>query len=156
MHLAGKHILDAAPSRVWAMLMDTDTLAKLIPGISRLEKTGENSYRSILDIRLGPVNSSFTGQLNLENIKEPESFTLKVQQNSKIGNANANITINLTPVDFKQTGIVFEGDARLSGLIASMGERVLSGVSNTLVQVFFKNMEKELANTGTVQPKHSE
>ncbi len=144
MKLSGKHILNAPPSRVWEILMDTQSLAKVVPGISSLEKISENSYKSILSIKLGPVSGSFSGNLQLEDIAEQKSFTLKAQQNSKIGNANANIKIELTPVDDQQTAIVFDGDAQLSGLMASMGQRLIGGVSDTLTKQFFKNLEKEL------------
>lgn len=122
MQLTGKHVVKSTPEKIWDMLMDTDTLARIIPGISRLEKTGDNTFKSILEIKLGPVSGSFTGNLQLEDIEEQKSFTLKVQQNSKIGNANAAIKINLIPVDDIQTEISFDGDVRLSGLLASMGQ----------------------------------
>ena len=147
MQLAGKHVVNAVPSMVWKMLMDTDTLAKVVPGISRLEKTGDNTFKSILEIKLGPVNSSFTGSLQLEEITEQKGFTLRVIQNSKIGNASAAIKINLLPVDDKRTEVAFDGDVKLSGLLASMGQRVMGSVSNTLTKQFFANLEKELETT---------
>ena len=124
--------------------MDTDTLARIVPGISRLEKTGDNKFKSILEIKLGPVNSSFTGDLQLEEITEQKGFTLKVQQNSKIGNANAAIKITLLPVNDSQTEVAFTGDVKLSGMLAGMGQRLVGGVSNTLTKQFFSNLEKEL------------
>lgn len=132
---------------VWKMLMDMDTLARVVPGISKLEKTGDNTFKSILEIKLGPVNSSFTGSLQLEEITEQKGFTLKVMQNSKIGNASAVIKINLFPVDNKRTEVAFDGDVKLSGLLASMGQRVMGSVSNTLTKQFFANLEKELETT---------
>ncbi len=144
MKLSGKHILNATPPAIWQILMDTDTLAKVVPGISSLEKLSENSFKSLITIKLGPVNSSFAGNLQLEDIVDQKSFTLKAQQNSKIGNANASIKIELTPVGDEQTSIVFDGDVQLSGLMASMGQRLIGGVSDTLTKQFFKNLEKEL------------
>ena len=144
MQLTGKHIVNAAPSKVWDMLMDTDTLARIVPGISRLEKTGENTYKSILDIKLGPVSGSFNGNLQMDEIAAPDGFTLKVQQNSKIGNANAAIKIGLMNVEEKKTEVSFDGDVKLSGLLASMGQRVIGSVANTLSKQFFSNLEKEL------------
>ena len=144
MQLTGKHILDAAPQKVWSMLMDTDTLARIVPGISRLEKTGDNSFKSVLEIKLGPVSSSFTGNLQLEEITEQKGFTIKVQQNSKIGNANAAIKIDLLQVDTSNTEISFNGDVRMTGVLANMGQRVMGGVANTLTKQFFANFEKEL------------
>ena len=124
--------------------MDTDMLAKVVPGISKLEKTGDDIFKSILEIKLGPVNSSFTGSLQLEEIKEEKGFTLRVMQNSKIGNASAAIKINLLPVDDNRTEVAFDGDVKLSGLLASMGQRVMGSVSNMLTRQFFANLEKEL------------
>src|SRR5690348_13672275 len=95
MQLAGKHIFDAPPSVLWKMLMDTEILAKVVPGISKLERIDDNSFKAIVEIKLGPVSGSFTGNLQMEDIEEPKGFTLKVQQNSKIGNANAAIKFPL-------------------------------------------------------------
>ena len=147
MQLAGKHVVNAVPSVVWKMLMDAGTLARIVPGIKSLEKTGDNTFKSILEIKLGPVSSSFTGSLHLEEITEQKGFTLKVMQNSKIGNASGAIKINLLPVDDKRTEVSFDGDVKLSGVLASMGQRVMGSVSNTLTKQFFANLEKELEAT---------
>ena len=124
--------------------MNTDTLARIVPGISRLEKTGDNTYKSILEIKMGPVNSSFTGDLQMEDIVEEKGFSLKLQQNSKIGNANAVIRISLAPDNENQTEVAFDGDVKLSGMLAAMGQRLIGGVSNTMTKQFFSNLEKEV------------
>ena len=145
MQLKGKQVVNATPARVWAMLMDTDTLARIVPGISRIEKINDNSFVSTVTIKMGPVNSSFTGNLQMEDIVEEKGFILKVQQNSKIGNANAAIKIDLSSDEENKTEVAFDGDVKLSGILASMGQRVLGGVANALTKQFFANMQKELA-----------
>ena len=150
MQLSGKQVLNAVPSRVWALLMDPETLARIVPAITKLEKTGDNSFKSMLDIKLGPVSGSFTGNLQLDDIVEQKGFTLKMQQNSKIGNANATVKVNLLPVGDTQTELAFDGEAKLSGLLASMGQRVIGGVSNTLIKQLFDNIGKELKKQAPV------
>jgi carbon monoxide dehydrogenase subunit G len=145
MQLTGNQILNATPSRVWEMLMDPIILAKVVPGISKLEKLAENSFKSILSIKIGPVSGSFSGNLQLEDIVEQKSFTLKAQQNSKIGNANADVKINVAAIDDTQVEVTFNGDVKISGMLATMGQRVLGGVANTLTKQFFNNLQKELA-----------
>ena len=144
MQLTGKHVVNAIPSTVWEMLINTDTLARIVPGVSRLEKTGDNTFKSILDIKMGPVNSSFTGDLRMEDIAIEKGYTLKVQQNSKIGNANAVIKISLAPAGENKTEVAFDGDVKLSGMLAAMGQRLIGSVSNTLTKQFFSNLEKEV------------
>lgn len=145
MQLSGKQVINATPEKVWAMFMDTDTLARIVPGISKIERISDHAFVSTVSMKLGPVNSSFTGNLQMEDIMQEKGFTLKVQQNSKVGNANAAIKINLDAVGENQTEVAFDGDVKLSGMLASMGQRVLGGVANTLSKQFFANMEKEVA-----------
>jgi len=144
MKLTGKHIVNEVPSKVWEILMDTHSLAKVVPGISSLEKLSDNSFKSTLNIKIGPVSGSFSGNLSLEDIVEQKCFTLKAKQNSKIGNANATIKIELAPVGDVQTAVAFDGDVHLAGQLASMGQRIIGGVSQTLTKQFFSNLEKEL------------
>ena len=133
--------------------MDTDTLSRIVPGISRLEKTGDNAYKSVLEIKMGPVSGAFTGNLEMENIEEQKGFILKVQQNSSIGNANAAIQIELIPVNPNETEVAFDGDAKVTGLLASMGQRILGSAANVLTKQFFANLDKELSTSSPPSPK---
>lgn len=153
MQLSGRHTVNASPATLWTMLMDPDILAKIVPGISRLERTGDNSFKSFIDIKLGLINGSFTGDLQMEDITEQKAFTLKVQQSSSIGKANAAIKIDLAPVNETQTEISFDGDVKLAGLLAGMGQRIISGVANTLTKQFFSNLDKEASSRPSPKEK---
>jgi len=144
MLLTGNHTVNASTSTVWLMLMDPDVLAKVVPGISELQKIADNSFKSILNIKIGPVSGSFAGNLQLEDMVEQKSFTLKAQQNSKIGNANAVVKINLAAITNAETEVKFDGDVKISGMLATMGQRLLGGVANTLTKQFFENLDKEI------------
>ena len=145
MELKGKHKVEASSATLWNMLMDTDTLSKIIPGISKLEKTGENSYSSTLELKLGPFSASFTGDVQMEDISDQKGFTLKMQQNSKVGNANSNMKIGLNTVNANETEVVFDGDVKITGLLGSMGQGVLNTAANVLTKQFFTNLDHELA-----------
>ena len=144
MHLEGSHLLHAPVQEVWNKLQNPETLAKVTPGIKTLEATGENTYLAISEIKIGPMNGSFKGKLEVAEQKEPESFVLIIQQSSKIGNVKATGTIRLEEVDPSQTEVFFSGDAKISGLLARTGQRLISGVANTLTKQFFSNLAKEL------------
>lgn len=144
MQLSGEHFIDAPALKIWQLLMDIDALAKITPGVSAFIPKAENLYTAVSTIKLGPVNASFTGEMELRNIEAPTSFTLVIKQNSKIGNAAAEVRIFLQENDQGNTKVSFEGDAKLSGMLASMGNRVLTGVSNTLSKQFFDNLQEEL------------
>ncbi len=145
MELKGRHTVNTSPLTLWTMLMDPGTLSKIVPGISKLEKTGDNSYKSTLEIKIGPVSSAFTGNLHLEDIVEEKSFTLNVQQNSKVGHANSMMKIELIPLNDYETEVVFDGTVKVTGLLASMGQRILGSAADMLTKRFFTNLDHELA-----------
>ncbi|MEL6658832.1 MAG: carbon monoxide dehydrogenase subunit G [Bacteroidota bacterium] len=147
MHLKGTHTLPAAREQLWQYLMDPDFLARVTPGVTRLERTGDDTFEAIADIKMGPVKGSFSGDLALREKEEPNSFFLDVSQKSKMGNVSASIKMELTEVDANNTVMSFDGKAKLSGLLARTGQRVLSGVASTLTKQFFAAVEKELAAT---------
>jgi carbon monoxide dehydrogenase subunit G len=125
--------------------MNPEVLTRITPGISRLEQIEEDQFKAIADVKIGPVKGSFEGNLKVAEKKEPERFVLKITQKSKIGNVSADVAIALNKKEDGQTEMEFDGKAKLSGLLARTGQRVLSGVANTLTKQFFKALEKELA-----------
>ncbi len=124
--------------------MDEQKLAEITPGISRLERIGDDTFLAISEVKIGPVKGSFSGELAILEVIEHESFLLKISQKSKIGNADAAVNIRLQPVEDGQVQLHFDGAAKLSGLLASTGQRVMSGVANALTKQFFEGLEKAL------------
>ena len=144
MHLDGTHTLDAPLDQVWQALQDPDTLARVVPGIKELNPKGEDTYEALSQIKLGPVSGKFSGEMAVEDKRPPEHFVLRMTQDSKIGNVAAEGSIDLKAINDTQTEVKFAGDAKLSGTLARMGQRVLGGVAKSLTKQFFKNLEEEL------------
>lgn len=147
MELRGNHEVPASAQTLWDLLMDPDFLAKITPGITRMEKTAEDNYLAIADVKIGPVKGSFKGEVEIAEKSEPNAFTLQVSQKSSIGNVAAKIQINIDELEPGKSNVTFDGKAQLSGLLARTGQRVMSGVANTLSRQFFESLEAELKQT---------
>ena len=145
MELKGKRTIETDPVTLWNMLMDVEILPKIVPGISKLEKTGENTYRSVLEVKFGPVSGEFTGEMQMEDIRHQRSFTLKAQQHNKIGTVNSIMKIELIPISGNKTEVAFGGEVTISGLMTMIGQKVLGGVTDMLTKQFFANLDHELA-----------
>ena len=145
MELKGKRNVETDPATLWNMLMDVEILPKIVPGISKLEKVGENTYKSTLEVKLGPVSGEFTGDMQMEDISHQRSFTLKAQQHNKIGTVNSVMKIELMPISDNVTEVAFGGDITISGLMNMMGQKVLGGVTDMLTKQFFANLDHEIA-----------
>ena len=144
MNLTGKYTVNAPAKLIWDLLMDPDTLARITPAITSLERIDEDNFKAIADVKIGPVGGSFSGNLNLSEKVEPESFKLSIQQNSKIGNANAVVNMKMKALSETQTEVSFDGDVKLSGMLNTMGGRVITPVANMLSKQFFEALELEI------------
>ncbi len=151
MQLNGKQELNATASVIWKILLDPESLARVLPGVKSLERSGENLFRSVFKISIGPVSGSFAGTLMMEDMVEEQSALIKMQQDSSIGKVRAEVKLELLPIDDRRTELKFDGHAKISGMLASIGQRIIQTVASTLTKEFFVNMEKELADSKTVK-----
>lgn len=144
MKINGNYTLNVTPDIFWTMVMDPDVLEKVTPGIKALNEKGPDNYEAISEVRIGPVKGSFNGNLSIIDKIEKESCTLVVDQKSKMGNVVAEIAMKFIAIEEEKTEVQYIGEAKMSGRLATMGQRIMSGVVSTLSKQFFKAMEAEI------------
>ena len=143
MTIQGNYAIEASSQDVWTSLMDPDVLKRITPGISELDSLGNDTYKAVSKIKLGPVKASFEGQLELLNKIENTAATIRIDQKSKIGNVQAEIQIKLNPIN-NTTEIDYNGEAKMTGKLAVMGQRILGGVVSSLSKQFFNALNNEI------------
>lgn len=143
MQVKGAYTLDLPKDKVWLYILDRAILQEVTPGVSELIELQANEYEAISEIKLGPVKGSFRGRLNVHDVLQSESFVLSLTQNSNIGSAQADITVQLKSRG-TQTEIDYHGIANLTGVLGRLGQRVLGGVVNSLAKQFFGDFEKKV------------
>ena len=129
---------------MWDLLNDPEVLARITPGVDTLEQTGPGQYQAVLHIKMGPINSTFNGALQVVDSKEPESYRLLIDVDGKIGQITAEGHVRLAE-DHETTTVEIEGGSQLTGRLASMGQRLLSGVARMFTNQFFKALEREVS-----------
>lgn len=152
MQLEGEHTFSASQGQLWEQLNDARVLARITPGLQELHAQDEDIYRARFAIKMGPINSTFSGTLRVADRVAPERFRLLIDIAGKAGTVAAQATVTTRPVagtDPAQTRVTFTADAKLTGLLVRMGQRVLSGVGRLLTRQFFQALERELQDTNT-------
>ena len=154
MHLEGEHTFSASQGQLWERLNDAGVLARITPGLDELQAQEEDTYRALFAIKMGPINSTFSGTLRVVDRVAPERFRLLIDIAGKVGTVDAAATVSTAPVaasGAERTRVTFAADAKLTGLLVRMGQRVLSGVGRLLTKQFFQALERELQDTTTLQ-----
>ena len=147
MHLEGEHSFSASQGHVWELLNDAGVLARITPGLQELQVQAEDTYRALFAIKMGPINSTFSGTLRVADRLAPERFRLLIDIAGTVGTATAEATVTAVPAAGavpEQTRVTFAADAKLTGVLVRMGQRVLSGVGRLLTKQFFEALEQEI------------
>ena len=146
MTLDGEHRFSASQAHVWERLNDPEVLARATPGLKELQPLQADIYKAVFEIKMGPINSTFDGTLQVVDRVAPERFGLLIKIGGKVGSVDAEATIALRPEE-GATVVAFTGTARLTGLLMRMGQRVLGGVGRMFTRQFFQAVEQELETT---------
>lgn len=145
MKIEGSHALSVPREKVWRMLQDPGVLAEVTPGVQRLERIGPDRYQASLKLGIGPIRGTFDGHLEIRDKAEPESMTLLVEGSGGPGGVRAQGLLTLE-AQGERTIIHYQGDPQISGRMAAVGGRLISGVAKKLVGQFFTDLERAAAS----------
>ncbi len=147
MKVAGSYIFDAPPRAVWDGLQNPEILAATMPGCDKLELVGENAYEGILNIRVGPVQDKFQGNIQLEDVDPPNGYTMVVDGKGAPGFVNATAKISMAAQDGsdgEKTKLDYDGDAKIGGRIAGVGQRLLDSSAKAIIKQSLEGLNENL------------
>ena len=136
MKLSGSYKLNVKKEIVWNSLNDHNILQKCIPGCESFEKESDIIFKVTATNQIGPMNATFSGTVNLSNIKKNESYTLSGEGQSSVGFASGEANVQLK----EESGITlltYEVDIKVGGKIAQLGSRLINGVAKKMSDYFF-------------------
>ncbi len=141
--LAGTHSFDAPKSEVWEALLDPDVLSRILPGCKKLDKTADNEFSGEISIRVGPVQGSFNGKVTLDDIDPPNGYRMEIAGQGRPGYVKGVGTLRLEGDG--PTTLHYDGDAQLSGRIASVGQRLVDSTARSLTRQGLQSLENIIA-----------
>ena len=142
MEMMGKEEIAAPREKVWEALNDPDVLRQCIPGCQELEKTSDNEMFATVKVKVGPVSANFKGNVTLENMVPPKSYTIVGEGKGGIaGFAKGGAAVTLE----EEGGINilnYEVTSEVGGKLAQLGWRLIDSTSKKLASQFFANLNE--------------
>ena len=145
MKVKGQYSVDVPQRRVYEALLDPEILARTLPGCESLEPIADNQYRMKMKLAVAGVQGLFEGKVSLEDQQPPESFRLRVGGQGKIGFVKGNGRLTLRPSDPSTTVIEYEGEVKIGGIIAGVGQRLMDMTTKMMIKRFFTSLSRVLA-----------
>jgi carbon monoxide dehydrogenase subunit G len=144
MRIEGQHVIPAPRAKVWKALNDPAVLTKATPGLKALKPTGPDAYDATIELAVGPVKGAYAGTVQITDKTEPEKMTLVVAGGGKPGTIRATGALTLEERG-EGTVVIYVGDAQVTGVLMSVGSRLIPGVAKQMAGEFFKGIEREVA-----------
>ena len=142
MTMTGEYQLPASQQAVWEKLNDPAVLKACIPGCQELEKTGDNGFKAIATIKIGPVKATFKGAVTLSDLDPPNGYKISGQGEGGVaGFAKGGAVVKLVPKD-GGTLLSYNVEAQIGGKLAQLGQRLVNGAAKKVADDFFQNFVK--------------
>lgn len=137
MELTGTQQIRRECAGVWSALNDPDVLQQCIPGCESLTQDGENSYRIVILVAVGPVKARFNGKLTLADIREQQGYSLSFEgSGGAAGFGKGGAAVSLDPLA-DGTRLTYEANAKVGGKLAQVGSRLIDAVAAKMADEFF-------------------
>jgi len=143
MHLDGSYTFKAPRDLVWSTLQSPVVLEQCMPGCEKFEEISEDRYEATMKVGIGPIKGTYTGRIYLRDQVAPEQYVMEVDGGGGPGHMKGSGLLRLEERD-GGTVVAYDGDAQVTGKIASVGQRLLGASAKQLINQFFKCMEKRL------------
>jgi uncharacterized protein len=145
MDITGSYTIPAKQSAVWAALNDPDVLRECIPGCETLSMLSETEFTATILAKVGPVKARFTGKVELSEIDPNKGYRIHGEGSGGVaGLAKGSARVHLHGTD-DGTVLTYEVDAQISGKLAQLGSRLITGVVKNLADKFFAALVSKIS-----------
>jgi carbon monoxide dehydrogenase subunit G len=143
MKIEGSSDIPADRQRVWDAFLDPARLATALPGCEKLEAIGPGEFNATMKVGVGPIKGTFAGKVRLTDLEPPNRYRMAVEGTGGPGFVRGEASMELSDAG-GGTRVSYSADVQVGGLIASVGQRMLGGVSKMMLDQFFGRMTEIL------------
>jgi len=143
MKVEGEYTVAAPRERVWVLLNDPGVLQRATPGVKELQPIGDDTYRAVIELAVGPVRGTFEGKISITEKVPPERVTMIVEGSGRPGTLKARGELQLVAQN-GSTLVRYTGDAQVTGVLMSVGHRLFGGVAKEMAGKFFSALAREI------------
>jgi carbon monoxide dehydrogenase subunit G len=155
MQLTEERIVPVPRDQVWEALTDARILQACIPGCEFVEKVSPIQFDIQVVTRLGPMNARFNGEMMLENMIPPESYSLvAVPKAGSASMAKGEAHLKLSPFDVNGRGctrLTYTINAVIGGKMARVGSKLVDAVAIRMANHFFERFTLQITEANKTE-----
>lgn len=141
MQMSDTREIKAAPSEVWAAILNPEVLKECIPGCTEVTGNPDDGFEAVVTQKVGPVKATFKGAVTLSDIIEGQAVTISGEgKGGPAGFAKGGAVVRLEPIA-EGTRLSYEVEANVGGKLAQLGSRIIDGFAKKMADDFFNRFQ---------------
>ncbi len=145
MHYEGSFEVSASKEKVFSFLTDPKKVTTIFPDVENVKIIDENNFTLKAKVGISFIRGTLDVKLTLAEKKEPTYAKLKARGTGISSSVDLESAFNLEDAKGGGTLVKWASDARVSGLIASVGSRLMDTASEKYVKQIVGSMQKKLS-----------
>jgi carbon monoxide dehydrogenase subunit G len=143
-HFEGTVPIKASREKVWAFLTDPQTASQCAPGLEKLEIVDDSNFTAVVRTGVGPVKGRFT--FNVTWLERDAPSRARIQARGKIPSSAVDMeaAMDLTDGDDGTTTMRWQSEVKISGMIASVGARLMQSAAEKITSGIFDCVRQKL------------
>lgn len=144
--------VDAPLERVWPVLKDVPRVAGCIPNAKITDVVDERTYRADVAVKVGPVSVYYRATIVISEIDDAaHRAVLHVEARDKSGRGGVKATVTSMAAERDgRTHVGLRTDAQISGIVATVGGRLIEGVAKQTVAAFASNLSRDVLGASSI------
>ena len=144
MRFEGTQDIGAPRERVWAFLIDPRQVTACAPDVQSVEVADATHFKVVVRTGVGPVKATFTMNVEFAELMAPERAEILARGQAPGSAVEMRSTMELAELSPGRTRMRWSSDVTVSGMIASVGARLMQGAADKTTQQVFACIKEKL------------
>ncbi len=144
MRFAGTLDIAAPRDRVWSFLTDPREVSACAPDVQSVDVLEPTHFKVTVRAGLGPIRGTFNFDVLFTELRPPERAAIRARGQAPGSAVEMNNTLDLADAGAGRTSLRWASDVTVSGMIASVGSRLMQGVADKTTQQVFDCIKQKL------------
>lgn len=141
-----KFTVKAPAQKVWDFIINPELIGPCVPGLEKIDVLDENTYDTVVKVKVGFIKVKMKTKTVITE-KDPPHHMKTVSDGKdalKAGEVHQEMTVDISEVSENTCELSYKADVRITGKLATFGEKIMRSTTKKLSEQFIKNLKQKL------------
>lgn len=144
MHFEGTVDISAPRERVWDFVSDPEKVSRCGPDVQRVDVIDPTHFKVVARAGVGPIRTTFALDVVFTELRAPDHASVHARGRAPGSAVEMTNTLDLVDGPSGRTTLRWASDVTVSGMIASVGARLMQGAADKVTQQVFACIKEQL------------